>query len=402
MSLRIPVPLLLPLIALLGGATLFAAAPLESVTFRLAEPAVAEAGKTPAKNERVIQGKVEVEAGDGGILLLGRDGRLWNIEPADILKREKTGRDFTPASGDELARSLVEEFGPGYQIVRTKHYVLCTNGDAAYAQWCGGLFERLLTAFLAQWRAKPLEAKTPEAPLVAIVFATQADFAKYATLDGGPDLATSPGYFSIRTNRIVLYDLTGEDPGGKRAAAPARSTRSAADVARRIEAAPLRVATVVHEATHQIAFNSGLHTRYADNPLWLTEGMAMYFESPDLGNRTGWRTAGRVNSLRIRQFHDYASRRPVNSLVSLLGSDRRLSEPETAADAYAEAWALTWFLCRTRRQAYVTYLARISQKKVLNWDTPAQRVQDFQACFGNDLQKLDRDFVRYMSNVGRR
>ena len=48
--------------------------------------------------------------------------------------------------------------------------------------------------------------------------------------------------------------------------------------------------TVIHEATHQIAFNCGLHTRYADNPLWLTEGMALYFETPDLRSRSGWRT----------------------------------------------------------------------------------------------------------------
>jgi len=37
------------------------------------------------------------------------------------------------------------------------------------------------------------------------------------------------------------------------------------------------VSTIVHEATHQIAFNCGLHTRLSDCPVWFSEGIAMYF-----------------------------------------------------------------------------------------------------------------------------
>ena len=45
------------------------------------------------------------------------------------------------------------------------------------------------------------------------------------------------------------------------------------------------MATIVHEATHQIAFNCGMQQRYADIPLWLCEGMAVYFEAPDLASK---------------------------------------------------------------------------------------------------------------------
>jgi hypothetical protein len=66
-------------------------------------------------------------------------------------------------------------------------------------------------------------------------------------------------------------------------------------------AVPL-VATIVHEATHQIAFNCGLQQRYADIPLWLCEGMAVYFEAPDLTSTRGWRGIGRVNYPRLETF----------------------------------------------------------------------------------------------------
>ena len=51
--------------------------------------------------------------------------------------------------------------------------------------------------------------------------------------------------------------------------------------------APGAVSTIVHEATHQIAFNSGLHQRLSDCPKWFSEGIAMYCETPDLGHGQG-------------------------------------------------------------------------------------------------------------------
>src|SRR5207253_9543744 len=96
---------------------------------------------------------------------------------------------------------------------------------------------------------------------------------------------------------------------------------SPAEINERLSAVPYNIATVIHEATHQIAFNSGMHTRYADNPLWLAEGMAMYFETPDLSSKSGWKTAGAVNDLRLGQFQEFAAqRRARDSLATLISS----------------------------------------------------------------------------------
>ena len=346
----------------------------------------------PSKQSVVVDGRVLVEAEDGGILVLGRDGRLWAVTPEQLQSREQTGRKFTPYTADELGERLKAEIGQAFEIVTTKHYVICTNAGQRYARWCGALFERLLASFHTHWRAKDLDLHEPEFPLAAIIFADERQFAEFAAKDAGADTASSKGYFSIRTNRMVLYDLT--------AGPNNRPVKSLADITRKVAASPFNVATVVHEATHQIAFNSGLHTRYADNPLWLTEGMAMYFETPDLRSRTGWRTIGKPNPLRFRQFQDYAAkRRGDDSLLTLIQSNDRFQDPQLAADAYAEAWALSYFLIKTRRKAYADYLGRISTKPPLIWDKPQQRLAEFQAAFGEDLAKLDREFLRYLSRL---
>lgn len=350
---------------------------------------------TPAgQATRVVEGRVLVEAQDGGLLLQGRDGRLWNVLPKQIVAKQATGQPFKPLSGDEAAELLKAELGEGFEIVRTRHYLIATGAGIRYGQWCGALFERLYDAFHTTWKQKPLRLEEPEFPLMAVILPNETAFAEYAARDVGPQAAAgAKGYYSLASNRMVLYDLT----AGKNST-PAKTLD---EVQRKIAQNPFNVATVVHEATHQIAFNTGLQTRQADNPLWLSEGMAMYFETPDLTNKSGWKTVGKVNDGRLRQFRDYAQkRRKPGSLASLVSTDERLTNVETAEDAYAEAWLLTHFLIRTRKPAYAAYLAEISQKKPLIWDGPENRRKQFETAFG-DLSELERELQRYSERLGK-
>jgi len=348
---------------------------------------VDDSGQTTA-----AEGKVVVEAADGGVLLLGRDGRLWSITPKQKRDVESIGRPFSLLTADELGRALVGEFGPHFEIVKTRHYVITTAAGPQYAQWCGDLFERLLDAFLAHWKAVGLDVSEPAGRLPAIVFADEHEFKAYAAADAGSFGEESKGYYSIRTNRIVLYDLTA-GKGKKRAT-------SAAEIKRRTAAAAFNVATIVHEATHQIAFNSGLHVRFADNPLWLTEGMAMYFETSDLDALHEGKTIGQINRPRCDRFLAFArGRRRRDSLTTLISRTDRFTDSHKAADAYAEAWALTYFLNERHPQEYVAYLKRLAKKPPLIWDEPSARLSDFKSAFGEKLPALDAEFIRYMKSL---
>jgi len=105
-----------------------------------------------------------------------------------------------------------------------------------------------------------------------------------------------------------------------------------------------------------------------------------------------------VNRSRLAQFRQYLRKRPADSLKTLISDDSRLRNPQQALDAYAEAWALTYFLIRQRSSQYIDYMKMLSAKQPLMWDTPAQRIKEFEAAFG-DLQKLDAEFLRAMAKV---
>ncbi len=360
------------------------AAVVETVTFD-------DGGKS-----RTISGRVLVTATDGGLLVQERDGRLWTVTIETLKTRNPTRTLFRPYTARELGTRLADEFaksiGPDLHVTTTRHYTIVSSADPRYARWCGLLFERLRTAFVAYWKGRGLVLDKPEFPMVAIVLKNRDEFNRFAKRDAGLDATTAVGYYSMLTNRIVLYDLAavpGRPPAG-----------TAVEIQRRLATAPRAIATVVHEAAHQLAFNSGLHRRLADNPMWLAEGMAVFFETPDLRNRTGWRTVGRVNRPRLARFVNFVrQRRQPGSLKSLVTVDRRFRDAKTEADAYAEAWALSYYLMRSRKKQYLAYLQTIAAKPLLRWDTPDVRQADFEAAFGDDWEKLDRQFLKYMSRV---
>lgn len=338
-----------------------------------------------AMQRHEVAGRILVEATDGGLLLIGQDGKLWSIDKGELISRNATGEPFRPLAPAKLGKKLQAELGAGFDVVVTKHYVMCTNASREYARYCGAMFERLYVSFHNYWKQRGLKLSEPEFPLVALIFAGEKEFAAFATKDAGADAATAKGYFSIGTNQMVLYDLTAGKPG---------------DIEGQLAAVPFNIATVIHEATHQIAFNSGMHTRYADNPLWLVEGMAMYFETPDLSSKSGWKTVGAVNDLRLEQFQEFASRRrKPDSLATLISSDARFTDSDEMGDAYAEAWALSHFLIQRKKEAYVKYLGALAAKPRLVFDSPEERLAEFRSAFGADLEQLNHEFLKHVRKL---
>jgi hypothetical protein len=343
--------------------------------------------------ETSVSGRVLVTAQDGGLLLLATDGVLWIVQPDELIQHTADDSPFAPLTADEMSRRVLDELPRGFEVHRTAHYLIFHNTSRDYATWCGSLFERLYMAFTNFWARRGFELQSPEFPLVAIVFADKAAYTEFAKAELGEGVQAIIGYFSLRTNRITMFDLTGmvsANRGGR--------SGSAAQI-NRILSHPdseRNVATIVHEATHQIAFNCGLHTRYSDCPLWFSEGIALYFETPDLTSAKGWSTIGSVNRPRLQRFQEYASRRPPDSLVSLVRDDVRLRDTKNGLDAYAEAWALTYFLLKQQPKQYLAYLKTLSAKKPMEWDDPQTRLREFQQAFGPDLRKLDAEMTRYM------
>jgi hypothetical protein len=346
-----------------------------------------------AAGPRTLDGTLVVEAQDGGLLLELADQRYELVQPDQIAARRRLDAAPAEASPRELGRRILGELPAGFDLHVTKHYVVCFDTSREYAVWCAALFERLHDTFATYWTNAGLDIRRPDRPLVVVIFADRRAYEDFAARDLGAAADRVVGYYNLLSNRVTTFDLTGSDslpkPAGR------RPGRAGLEILASPEAAGL-VATLVHEATHQMAFNTGMHQRLAPVPLWVSEGIATCFETPDLTNARGWKGIGGVNTARLDRF--LQGYRP-GGLREIVAGDDPFRRAADGLDAYARAWALTHFLMKTKRDAFAAYLRTIAAKQPCGADSPEQRLEEFEAAFGATPDALEPEVQRMMARL---
>jgi hypothetical protein len=297
--------------------------------------------------------------------LLERDGRLDQFPIGDVAAYEPLSGRFAALSSAELRDRLVREFGRGYEVAGAGHYLVVAGRGRAKGYVAE--FEQLYRHMYVYLSARGFAIHEPEFPLVAIVFPDRARFAEYCLQEQVAPQTGLMGYYLISSNRVALYE----------------SDVGALDH------------TIIHEAVHQVAFNIGLHRRMGANPLWVVEGLATAFEPEEFRRPLpSTPVAAKLNRERFARFRGLAGAgRPKDALQTLVAGD----EPFQAAtlDAYAEAWALTFYLLQTRQAQYTDYLKRIAARPALESYSAEARLEDFQKSFGKNLPQLEAEVVRF-------
>jgi hypothetical protein len=158
-------------------------------------------------------------------------------------------------------------------------------------------------------------------------------------------------------------------------------------------------ATIIHEATHQMAFNTGVHNRFAPTPSWLAEGLGTMFEAQGVWNWLSYPDRrDRVNRPRLAEFrHWLKNGRKKGDFAQLLGSDRQFQANPSAA--YAESWAWVFFLTETYPQKFAEYVRRVAARNDFEDYPLAQRMADFTTVFGGDLRMLEKHFLDFIGTL---
>jgi hypothetical protein len=195
---------------------------------------------------------------------------------------------------------------------------------------------------------------------VAVVLRTRQEFdrflERYHQLD-----EKILGYYSPKSNRVITYDQRqgkSDDPSWL-----------------------FHAGTIIHEATHQSAFNTGLHSRFAPVPRWTSEGLAMLFEANGVNNSALYTShSTRINQARLRDLKTfYQQGKGDGRLAELISSDDLFrSEPLLA---YALSWGLTFYLTEHRQQEYFRYLQTDSERTDFTDYPSHERVNAFGKAF---------------------
>lgn len=306
-------------------------------------------------------------------LLMRTNGTIAFLDTSEIVSHRVTNQPFASQDLRTITADLQSEFGNSYRIRSASPYLVIAKPNQL-GTWCER-FHRFHHSIQLFCSTRGIPVRTPEFPLIAIVLASRKDFEQYAHLEGSEIPPNCVGYYSQRTNRIVLYESEG-----------ANATESTLE-------------TICHEATHQFAFNTGLHQRLAATPLWLMEGFAVQFEAPAYCNYTTrdrtsyWPTAQRQAWGVLKQ-----DRKRLGDLIQALVVSDSPFKSDTL-NAYTASWAMNNYLSQRRPKQYVEYLHRISSMKPFIEYSAGDRIRDFTATFGSDLGILVRETILHTDRL---
>lgn len=354
-----------------------------------AQPPQSVTVTTTMDGHQSLTGKILVEARDGSLLLETAIQQLHLLAGDTILDRKPVKQVESPDPQD-LGKKILTDLPGRFNLLTTRNYVICYDTSAGYARWSAALFEQLHTGFYTFWKQQGIDLKPLRHPLVVVIFSDRRAYMAAAALDVGEASHSVVGYYNQLSNQVTTFDLTGSDSLRQ------DNSSSAGLAGNKILASPEAaglVATLIHEATHQLAFNSGLHQRLAPIPVWVSEGIATYFETPDLKSSRGWRSIGGINRPRLDLIRHRFS---PGLLTRLITSDTPFRDPDEALISYAHAWGLVSMLAKTRRVAFANYIRSLATKRPLDSDSPATRLAEFKAAFGETPESLEEPLIRYI------
>lgn len=337
---------------------------------------------TAAERRRMVEIQYHGQPRTGTVVLhddttgwfLERDGRLEPITLAEVSQFKEVGR-FQPWGLLELREALAREFGSNYAVVSSGRYLVVA--PRGVGERFARLFDGLYRQFVVAFTARGFKIQEPEFPLIAVILPDQASFTQYCLKEKVRPQLGLRGYYMPSSNRVALYDVTRDGHG---------SSDTLDD-------------TVIHEATHQVAFNLGIHSRMNADPKWVVEGLATVFEREGMrvNDRRSPVTA-RLNPERYAWFQQYRQgKRGLGSLATLIQSDDGFGS--ATLDAYSEAWAMTFYLLERQPAEYVTYLRTLSRRRPFAEYTAEERLKDFQAAFGRDLSLVESQYLRFYKDL---
>lgn len=323
---------------------------------------------------------------------------------------------------EKTFRSLVKG-ASGMRIEKSAHFMLMTDTPEKppkgkkknRAQERLALLEKVYESFVLLFHAQDVQLDIPKERMMVVLFKQKEDFKTYSeTLS--PTLSSAEGFWHPITNVSYFFDYGTSEQFEflksimvelKKLEADAKRSRDpdtiryvkVLDLLMEVERENSDVSVVSHECCHQMAGNTGLFPRHVDNPRWVHEGLATYFEAPSGG---AWAGIGAVSTERLIFYRMLLERQKEFSSVDVVVSDalfEKAGNSYTVLQGYAQAWALTHFLFEMHLKEFVSYYRMIGEMPPDVQLSPDLLMEIFSRAFGSDHQALDTEWKAYMRTI---
>jgi len=303
------------------------------------------------KVERIEADKLVIQTKDGPKEFTREQVKSFSVQrPGPNGKLETVELQFKPKP---VVMPFVEE---------TEHYVIKTDVSEKAAKNAGKAMEQLYKVFTEIFRPEndKVDSKTE-----VVIFAKEEDFRRLAGLDATGAPKGQLGFFRAMPDgqtQIATYRREGDEFG--------------------------TMNTLYHEATHQFLLLVMGGPKKAP-PLWLNEGLAVYFENSRWEN--GVFKTGIIPNERLAVLQKALRAGLCVHLADLMKRGKDTYD----ALCYSESWSLIYFFIKSDGGAHAKRFAEYF-KMLREGKDPDEA---FKTCFTADLDKLERAWKKFVLEI---
>ena len=144
----------------------------------------------------------------------------------------------------------------------------------------------------------------------------------------------------------------------------------------------------MHEAAHQLAFNTGLQKQKVMYPIWVSEGLASNFENCIPADDE------HIRQKRLLTMYRENRLIPLNEFILLT---RMPEDSAQRKDIYAQACVFFKFLSEEHTDSFKNYMADLYDVRT-GWRSRAALHTEFISAFG-PIKEMDKSWNAYLKSL---
>ena len=307
-----------------------------------------------------------------------------------------------------IATELEKLLGHKFEVYSEDHWGIIYDTEITLARQTGTILETTYQEFYNNMGRRGIQPEPLKQRMICLLIRDQTDYLKYGeSLGRGGFPKWSAGVFTHGTKYIQFFDQrTGEqfqqwtsaiegieqqkiemknqrekerEDARKQRQAPgnrkpgytpegisnvqyAEQMKDLEEQKKRIQNQMARIAdgsnltVTTHEATHQLAFHTGVQNLESENPFWVSEGLATNFEMQKRGAPFAFKkNQDRLDVL--QSAHERDKLIPWEEFVVTMHAPQGGGGGnETVGNMYGQAWGLYSFLMATKKEKLAAYL----------------------------------------------
>lgn len=288
---------------------------------------------------------------------------------------------YAAPAAKNLSRSTLE----------TAHYKIVHDTDNSEVAEIANLLEFAYSHFNNVFTRNGFELLIPSEKLTWYCFTDSQSFSDHALAADGMNLYWLTSYYSAKTNSVCIVKPGNLQNWKKDNTVSPESAVAGVYIMPSVDSSGNELTMILHEAAHQLAFNTGLQKQKVMYPVWFSEGLAVNFEN-SMPN-----SVAHIRLQRVCRMYNENRLLPLNEFISIT----RMPENSSARkDIYAQSSIFFKFLSERHPDSLRNYMSAVYKLRP-GWRSPAALHTEFISAFG-PVAQINLSWQNYLYEISSR